>query len=377
MYFVISEELVDRDDLDIYEKMALVVLAKYANSSQKISKELLVQKMGADKTDFGYEYTDLAIKKLIKYGILSVFDDEDIEVLKLKDFSQESESESEEALDCVFEHEVQGAAQEGWNKSEKSRREEFGQFKQKKAQKLMEVIEDKSDEFSQESKYRIIDLSVRENMLELENKHGIPIEEIKAIFSEVCSNQKAKILFHLSEKNVEWIKIAYNLVKEEGAVDVLEVLAQFLQSNSFSDYLFQQKMKEEVALKNQREQRAKLELERKRALVQEKESKVEKEALSSSEEREALQLDAETKKRTAVSKNADLDFYNGYDLKSIFSNLEKKFEEGKVSHNAVHPESEKEDANKLNLRATSFKQAKTMYHSYGNSNVKKSDETKK
>lgn len=367
MYFVISEELVERDDLDIYEKMALVVLAKYANSSQKISKELLVQKMGADKTDFGYEYTDLAIKKLIKYGILSIFDNEDIEVFELKEFSQESETAIQN----------KGEGVEGLGEVETP---EFEQLKHSKAQKLIKVIEHKAKESLQESKYKIIDLSVKENVIELENKHAIPIEEIKSIFSEVCSNQKAKILYHLSNKNLEWIKIAYGIVKEEGAVDVLEVLAQYLQNNSFSDWQFQKNMRDEVMLKQQTE-------------LAEKPKLQNIEECSDLEEQKS-DLDQSADRKTTSYKNADLDFYNGYDLKSIFSNLEKKFEHESAGATQMKVEPQREDellespdvqknsavqddVNKVNIRATSFKQAKTMYHSYGNSTIKKNEETEK
>lgn len=54
----------------LYDKMALVVLAKYSNSGENIDRDLLISKMGVKNVEFGSEYSDIAIKKLIKKGLL-------------------------------------------------------------------------------------------------------------------------------------------------------------------------------------------------------------------------------------------------------------------------------------------------------------------
>lgn len=441
MYFLISEELIERSDLGIYEKMALVVLAKYSNSSQKITREMLVEKMGAGKVEFGSEYTDIAIKKLIKHGLLTIANSEELETLELRDFTSEKEdvqniSESnasrvQKSTDFIDYLDDVEDLEEGTQREEQSEvSADFTQssYFQRKPQslshgknpdskrrysnseKLKRAIEEKALEFSDENKFNVIDLSLQENVIALENKRGVPIEEIKSIFEEVCTNQKAKILYHLAQKDIKWLKEAYHIVRQKRSVDPLENLAEFLQENTQYSYHAQlplEKKAKEDEIKTQtqafvpekEDERARLvskpvpEREDNEDWVQE---------ISEREKREEIILsDERIPEKVTADKNAGLEFYNGYDLKSIFANLERKFEYEedlpKFSEDAVEDmtvseqkyqpkpksyteeamfsaENEQMSAGKINMRATSFKQAKNLYSTYGNANLKKKKE---
>lgn len=441
MYFLISEELIERSDLGIYEKMALVVLAKYSNSSQKITREMLVEKMGAGKVEFGSEYTDIAIKKLIKHGLLTIANAEELETLELRDFTSEKEdvqniSESnasrvQKSTDFIDYLDDVEDLEEGTQREEQSEvSADFTQssYFQRKPQslshgknpdskrmysnseRLKRAIEEKALEFSDENKFNVIDLSLQENVIALENKRGVPIEEIKSIFEEVCTNQKAKILYHLAQKDIKWLKEAYHIVRQKRSVDPLENLAEFLQENTQYSYhaqLHLEKKAKEDEIKTQtqafvpekEDERARLvskpvpEREDNEDWVQE---------ISEREKREEIILsDERIPEKVTADKNAGLEFYNGYDLKSIFANLERKFEYEedlpKFSEDAVEDmtvseqkyepksksyaeeamfsaENEQMSAGKINMRATSFKQAKNLYSTYGNANLKKKKE---
>lgn len=404
MYFLISDELVERSDLGIYEKMALVVLAKYSNSSQKITREMLVDKMGAGKVEFGAEYTDIAIKKLIKHGLLTVANSEELETLELMEFAKTQPEEREER------EEQEQEERREWEGQSEFPQEEPHLKAASNSEKLRRMIEKKALEFSDENKFNIIDLSLQENITELENKRAVPIEEIKSIFEEVCTNQKAKILYHLAQKDIKWLKEAYRIVGQENNVDPLENLAEFLQENTKKSYYAQVHIKK--AMKEERETLKEGLKERLKAIPEEenKDDSKMSEFSEDSEFFEDAQSLADIKDQvTLPDKNAGIDFYNGYDLKSIFTNLERKFDydgitepsseveddremilENKLqqkshlqkSHlkdemkeeTSVAFESEKASAGKINMRATSFKQARNLYTTYGNPNLKKKDD---
>lgn len=404
MYFLISDELVERNDLGIYEKMALVVLAKYSNGSQQITREMLVEKMGAGKVEFGAEYTDIAIKKLIKHGLLTIANSEELEVLELMDFAREKpEFERISRQNEDFPQEANPLIQEeshddsslnsNIEMDEKSKEEKESTLNSySNSERLKQMIEKKALEFSDENKFNVIDLSLQENITALESKRGVPIEEIKSIFKEVCTNQKAKILYHLANKDITWLKEAYRIVEKKGKINVLEELAEFLQENTGQSY------HAGLHLKKKRVQENKAQSFQTNDFEPESEEKRENFVFDSAQREEDGDLKPE--------KNAGLDFYNGYDLKSIFANLERKFEyEAESSQNSVHERNVKnseaadseiksqqktpplkermfsleEDgsgAGKINMRATSFKQAKSLYSTYGNPNLKKNDDAK-
>ncbi len=80
-FFNVTNEIVDRDDLTIYEKMCFVVLARYAGKDEffdRLSNDIIAMKMGCASHD-----AEMAIAGLVEKDILEV-DAAEFEVTELE-----------------------------------------------------------------------------------------------------------------------------------------------------------------------------------------------------------------------------------------------------------------------------------------------------
>ncbi len=185
MYFNLSESIVDRLDLSIEEKMACVVLARYANNSAfdgLITLSVVAKKMAVDEHRAKQALLSLRAKDLI--GDIDLLNDE------IMDGSSGAKIAAEEA----------------------------GRLE--------------AAEFSQLAK---------------ESKHAkVEYDELADIFDEIVPKNRLNILYALAGEDISKLKTAYQKVKETHKFDVIDALAEYLQAPEMIEQNIKSKIEAEV-----------------------------------------------------------------------------------------------------------------------------------
>ncbi len=154
-YFNLSTDIVDRTDLTTNQKMACVVMARYANRKAfegLLSVSVIAQKMGVSEA-----VAEQTISQLAEKGLL------------IPQFN----------LTALKEQEVR-----------------------------KQVPTKKSSD---------------------------PLDDLTEIFDEVVSRTQLRILFGLADRKVDVLKDAYSKVREQCSENVIEVLAEYLQTGKLPD----------------------------------------------------------------------------------------------------------------------------------------------
>ncbi len=183
MYFNLSTTIVDRTDLTIEEKMASVVMARYANNKAfegLISLEIIAKKMGVSVA-----MAETALNGLKEKGLIS--SEEDI-LPKVQD------NESKEVVSNVLKND-------------------------QKAKPVIFQPINKGDAKSDNGK-----TSYDEET----------IDKIRNIFEEVVPKNRVKILIGLAGGDVDRLTNAYYTVKKTHKYDVIDALADYLQQPAAS-----------------------------------------------------------------------------------------------------------------------------------------------
>ncbi|MCK8059418.1 MULTISPECIES: hypothetical protein [unclassified Fusibacter] len=175
MYFYVSTSVIDRDDLTLQEKMACVVIARYANQPAfegLLSVDILALKMGVDSKE-----AKVALEGLMKKGMIE----------------RESVERLEPHHSNVLKNNASAAA---------------ASF-----EPIVESV-DKKD---------------------IEEEKPVTSDDVKAIFEEVVSKRQALILFELAGRNLTTLKSVYEKTKAKDPFDVIEALADALQGIDSED----------------------------------------------------------------------------------------------------------------------------------------------
>lgn len=173
MYFNIATAIVDRNDLTLEQKMACVVLARYANRSAfegLLTIDVIAQKMGVDTVRTQTAIDGLVAKGLIEPGVVAA------DIVKSNDINSRQRA-------------VQDA--------------QFTTFTPEDQQKQT------SDKPQAVVDYR----------------------QLADIFEEIVPESRLKILYQLANGDIDLLKRAYTEVKEHHKYDVIDALADYLQQD--------------------------------------------------------------------------------------------------------------------------------------------------
>ncbi len=204
MYFNLAESIVDRLDLSIEEKMACVVLARYANNPAfegLITLNVVAKKMAVEEARARQALLSLREKGLI--GDLNL----------LKDDSSEDDKEQTSA-----ETKILTGDQADKNKLS------FPEFTELKT----------ADETEERPKAKREALTKSQGPVKKvkpakEATENVDLSRVAAIFEEIVPKNRLKILYGLAGGDIEKLKSAYQIVKQSNKFDVIDALAEYLQ----------------------------------------------------------------------------------------------------------------------------------------------------
>ncbi len=180
MYFLVADTVVDRDDLNLYEKMACVVLARYANHEAfdgLLSMDIIALKMGATS-----KQAQDAIQSLIGKGLLA----------------QESLPSHSQATSTI---------QKGLENLETYRFREIEGVKDEQGTRDTQVSSDIQEK-------------------------SVTSDVIQAIFDEVVPKRQALILYELAGRSLNRLKDAYAVVRTGSHFDLVDALSEYLQEGA-------------------------------------------------------------------------------------------------------------------------------------------------
>lgn len=234
--FIVSKGIFDDEELDIYEKMAFIVISGYIETEENLDEQFLAQKMGC-----GIISVKKAIKGLREKGILELIDDEESEFdqvfINRRKVIRSNNDINTESIDfeSYFEKfpsdEVIDRAIENDNPiftSEKS-----------------EVVEEKADIHIPGIKRSAMKAYGKTNKKAkiVEKKKSIPeeryvdpyrlkIDLVKKIINEPLSDAQLMIIFNIAGGDIELIKEKYKVASYSQINDTIGVLMSELQKES-------------------------------------------------------------------------------------------------------------------------------------------------
>jgi hypothetical protein len=177
VYFYLAASVVDRDDLTLQEKMACVVMARYANQQAfdgLLSIDILALKMGVSTPEAKKAFDGLINKGMIE--------------------------------------------RESFEKSTVTPTNILKNDHHSKSAHFDEIPESPSAKSS----------TLTVNPVEVEKKE-VTSDQIQAIFDEVVSKRQALILFELANRDIDELKRVYHKIKDSDVFDVIDALADSLQ----------------------------------------------------------------------------------------------------------------------------------------------------
>lgn len=186
-YFLISEEVVDRNDLTLEEKMACIVLARYADI--KVLQTLLSLDIIAVKMGCSIEKAQKAIDGLVVKGVLTAADVPRSAVLP--------RDQAEKAPAYIY----------------RPLRNQKGESHEESAVKPVEVKN--ADSSGVKTTVKIT---------------GEMIATLKDYFEEIVSESHIRVLLNLTAGNVEVVKKGYDSCKKYPSSIRIDQLADLLQS---------------------------------------------------------------------------------------------------------------------------------------------------
>lgn len=228
-FFNVENNLIDRNDLNIYEKMCSIVLARYAGRSEfsnMLNTQVIAIRMGCSVADAEKALNSLIEKKLVTLEDSSHIEPELLAVEAVKVSSKVLKPEGlmhmEKAPEKAFEH-------------LESFEEEAPVVKPKKGgrRKKSETLEVKESPKVQtepleipepvEHKIRpLVPKQVREDVQGL-------IDQIFEIVEENINDREARIILSFANNDVELVKEKYKVAKRSQVSDKIEMLINELQ----------------------------------------------------------------------------------------------------------------------------------------------------
>ena len=263
--FNVETNLIDRNDLNIYEKMCSVVLARYAGRaefSNMLNINVIAIRMGCDVVNAEKALNSLIQKKLVTLEDAGTIEPEllALEPQKVNSRVIKSESRNEASLSSTkaleplafeslenFDEEAEipektESKESGAGKPEKSevvkpkRTRKAAPPKEKRVSKksgrdeseiLEEVAEKTALSPAQSSPRPLVPKQVREGVQDL-------IDQVFEIIDENINDREARIILSFAKNDIEQIKEKYKIAKNSQVNDKIEMLINELQKREGS-----------------------------------------------------------------------------------------------------------------------------------------------
>lgn len=235
-FFNVENNLIDRNDLNIYEKMCSVVLARYAGRSEfsnMLNTQVIAIRMGCSVKEAEKALSSLIEKKLVTLEDTEHIEPEllTVEAVKVSSRVIKSEGASEMArvAENIFEH-LEVFEEEP--KVEKPKQKRKPKEAVKKVSSEQEAPKSKVEEpkqpVSEETKPRpLVPKQVREDVQSL-------IDQIFEVIDENINDREARIILSFANNDIDLVREKYKVAKRSQVSDKIEMLINELQKKEES-----------------------------------------------------------------------------------------------------------------------------------------------
>lgn len=235
-FFNVENNLIDRNDLNIYEKMCSVVLARYAGRSEfsnMLNTQVIAIRMGCTVKEAEKALSSLIEKKLVTLEDTEHIEPEMLAVEAVKVSSRviksEGASEMARVAENIFEH-LEVFEEEP--KPEKPKRKRKPKEVVKEASTEPETPKNKVEEPKQpapeEVKPRpLVPKQVREDVQSL-------IDQIFEVIDENINDREARIILSFANNDIDLVREKYKVAKRSQVSDKIEMLINELQKKEES-----------------------------------------------------------------------------------------------------------------------------------------------
>lgn len=249
-WFSVENNLIDRSDLSIYEKMCSVVLARYAGRaefSNMLNIQVIAIRMGCSAEDAEKALNSLIAKKLVTLESADSIEPETLSVETAKGsgrvIKSELVAEPDKAPAKAFESlesfddenlltpkAAEKPAGTAKKKSTRKKKQEAEPIKETSAEKVREIqteqVKGSSDEpvapKAETSVRPLVPKQVRAGVQEL-------IDEIFTIVDENINDREARIILSFANNDVDLVREKYKIAKRSQVSDKIEMLINELQ----------------------------------------------------------------------------------------------------------------------------------------------------
>lgn len=227
-WIVLNTKIIERNDLNVFEKMCCVVLSMYADDTDVVlTSDFISERMGCS-----YEDGKTALDGLVHKGIIE-FDqaqgDEAIVSGNVLKSSDEKISKLEEGFkfDALEEKKVDDHVIDKSNFTTLGKIVKNAYVKpEEKVKSLEQEMENFINKKPQNPDFSKINPTQRINRPKSNNKN---IEKVYEIIDEKISEREAKIILSFAENNISKIKEKYLIAKNSQYNDKIEILINELQ----------------------------------------------------------------------------------------------------------------------------------------------------
>lgn len=257
-WFSVENNLIDRSDLSIYEKMCSVVLARYAGRaefSNMLNIQVIAIRMGCSAEDAEKALNSLIAKKLVTLESADSIEPETLAVETAKGSGRVIKSElvaepdkapakafeslesfDDENLSSVKAAEKPAAAAK--KKSTKKKKQEADPIQEPTAKQIRETSDERVKEIQAERVKGVSDepaapkaeTSVRP-LVPKQVRAGVQelIDEIFSIVDENINDREARIILSFANNDVDLVREKYKIAKRSQVSDKIEMLINELQ----------------------------------------------------------------------------------------------------------------------------------------------------
>lgn len=249
--FTVENNLIDRNDLSIYEKMCSVVLARYAGRaefSNMLNIQIIAIRMGCS-----VEEADQALNSLISKKLVTLEDSEHIEpemlmvetikvnsrVIKSEmiEVQNKPQPKAFESLESFDEESLKAPSEAPKKKGGRKKKVEEVELEADKAD--AKKVDSKKTEAPKELAKEPIKETIKEPTKETPTRPLVPkqvregvqelIDEIFSIVDENINDREARIILSFANNNLDLVREKYKIAKRSQVNDKIEMLINELQ----------------------------------------------------------------------------------------------------------------------------------------------------
>ena len=239
-WFSVENNLIDRSDLSIYEKMCSVVLARYAGRaefSNMLNIQVIAIRMGCSPEDAEKALNSLIAKKLVTLESADSIEPETLSVETAKGSGRVIKSElvaepdkaPAKAFESLenFDDENQPASKAAEKpmataKKKSTRKKKTDSDKETPAEPVVETLAEQAPPKVETGVRPLVPKQVRAGVQEL-------IDEIFTIVDENINDREARIILSFANNDVDLVREKYKIAKRSQVSDKIEMLINELQ----------------------------------------------------------------------------------------------------------------------------------------------------